>query len=420
MTSAWLQLRTILYISILCLSFSASASGSSPTLYWMKIKASSKIERSEVTNMGLTIESINGDTIIALGTHEELSTIQKSGRLLTHFPLTGHLLDYPHEDAAFHNYEELKQAMRSLAEENSDLVEMVSLGQSYEGREIFHLRISTDLNQSHEKPGIYFLGGHHAREHLSVEVPLMLAQYLVNEYKQGNERVQKLLEGREIHITPIVNPDGAEHDIANGHYKMWRKNRRPVSEQDIGVDLNRNYDYMWATGGASDKPYSQTYHGPRPFSEPETQAVKHFVETHPNISVLLSFHTFSELILYPWGHTYEHIGQDQDRRVHEVMAQKMSQWNGYSPMQSSNLYISSGDTTDWSYGVHGIISFTFELDPKSQWDGGFYPGADKIDGVFNKNLKACLYLMEYADNPYRVLEPQEQKWGLSTPLFQGH
>ena len=93
------------------------------------------------------------------------------------------------------------------------------------------------------------------------------------------------------------------------------------------------------------------------------------------------------------------------------MAETMSQWNNYRPQQSSDLYIASGDTTDWSYGELGLISFTFELDPKNMWNGGFYPGQDTIDIVFEKNIKPALYLIEQADNPYKVLN--NNQYGVS-------
>ena len=100
----------------------------------------------------------------------------------------------------------------------------------------------------------------------------------------------------------------------------------------------------------------------------------------------------------------------------EKMAQKMSTWNKYKPEQSSDLYIASGDTTDWAYGEHKIFAFTFELDPTSMFDGGFYPGQAKIPVVFNKNIEPCLYMMELADNPYRTLSP-ESDFGLSSNFF---
>jgi carboxypeptidase T len=144
--------------------------------------------------------------------------------------------------------------------------------------------------------------------------------------------------------------------------------------------------------------------GPSAFSEPETRAIRDYVAAQKNITVLLSFHTFSQLILYPWGGKYEGIENSTDRQVHEVMAKKMSGWNGYKPEQASELYIASGDTTDWSYGQHRIISFTFELDPGgTAGQSGFYPGAGVIQDVVSKNFNPVLYLIDYSDNPYRVL-----------------
>jgi carboxypeptidase T len=171
-----------------------------------------------------------------------------------------------------------------------------------------------------------------------------------------------------------------------------------------GVDLNRNYGYKWGTGGSSSNTGSETFKGPAPFSEPETRSVRDYVTAHSNISTLLSFHTYSQLILYPWGHSYASIGNARDKEVHEKMANQMAKWNGYTPQQSSELYIASGDTTDWSYGELKIISFTFELDPSRWGGGGFYPGAGHIEPTVAKNTEPVLYLLEYADNPYRAIE----------------
>jgi carboxypeptidase T len=262
------------------------------------------------------------------------------------------------------------------------------------------------------------MGGHHAREHISVEMPLMLAQNLVRRYRAGDARIVRMIESREISIIPAVNPDGLEFDIAGDRYKMWRKNRRHNGGSSYGVDLNRNYGFMWGTGGSSSSPNSDTYKGPQPFSEPETRAIRDFVLARNNLTTLLSFHTFSELILYPWGHKYEKIEDEKSFNVHRTMAQQMARWNGYQPQQSSELYIASGDTVDWSFGERGLVSFTFELDPKSIWDGGFYPGQDRIDVVFQKNWEPCLYLIENANNPYQVTTPTHQRFGLQSALVQ--
>jgi carboxypeptidase T len=100
------------------------------------------------------------------------------------------------------------------------------------------------------------------------------------------------------------------------------------------------------------------------------------------------------------------------------MAKTMSKWNGYAPQASSELYIASGDTTDWAYAEHKIFAFTFELDPASMWNGGFYPGQAIIPSVFAKNLQPCLYMIDAADNPYKVTEPAQAAFGLKTALIK--
>ena len=375
------------------------------TQYWMKIKAHDKFQRSVIANTGVSIEATREDFVAAVGNAAEKEKIEKLGWLEVSFPLTS-AMDFPKEDSAFHNYTEMTEKLRQLVGSHSQIAQMNSIGKSFEGRDVWAIRISGNLAQAKNLPAAIFMGGHHAREHLSIELPISYIEYLLTEYATGNPRIQRLVNSRDIHIVPMVNPDGAEFDIATCEYQMWRKNRSPQNGKR-GVDLNRNYGYGWGGGGASTNPDSETYRGPGAFSELETQAIKKYVEANQNITVLLSFHTFSELILYPWGHVYEGISNARDKQVHETMAKTMSQWNGYKAQQSSGLYIASGDTTDWSYGEHKIISFTFELDPESSgWggNGGFYPGAKVIPEVQRKNLEPVLYLIDYADNPYRSIE----------------
>lgn len=374
------------------------------TQYWMKIRAKDSVERSAVANTSVSIEAIRDDYVIGIGNLEEKRALEDLGRLEVSFPLTEEM-DFPEKDAPYHNYAETTAKLKELTEQYSKIAQLSSIGKTNEGREIWSVRISGDLAHADSLPAIILMGGHHAREHLSVELPLYYLEYILSEYAKGNPRIQGLVNGRDIHIIPLVNPDGAEYDIS-GNYKLWRKNRSKNDGGTYGVDINRNYGYQWGGGGASANPGSDTYRGPSAFSEPETQAIKKYIEEHQNITILLSFHTFSQLILYPWGHTTDGISVAQDKQVHETMAKKMAEWNGYKAQQSSALYIASGDTTDWAYGVHKIISFTFELDPGGNgmsW-GGFYPGSDVIPEVERKNLEPVLYLIGYADNPYRVLE----------------
>jgi carboxypeptidase T len=371
---------------------------------WIHLRAKDKYQRSAIANLGVSIEFVKGEDVYSFANQEQIQGLKKLGVLVESVPAL-HPEDFPTEDARYHNYEELTQELQALSANNTDIMSLGSIGRSVEGREIWIVHLNNDLPNSKARPGIIYMGGHHAREHLSVELPMAYINFFINEYRKGNPRVTSLLQTRDIQIIPAVNPDGLEYDISTGNYKLWRKNRRRIDPRNFGVDLNRNYGFQWGTGGSSQNPGSDVFMGPKPFSEPETIAIRDHINANTHITTVLSFHTFSKLILYPWGHKYSGIENDRDRRVHETMARTMAKWNGYEPMQSSELYIASGDTTDWTYGEKKMISFTFELDPGN--DGsymGFYPGAAIIDEVIRKNLEPILYLAEKAGNPYQVID----------------
>ena len=407
-------MKTLFKVSFFLFSFSLISAttldqANSHQFYWLKIQAYDKFQRSIISEDGIAIEIVRDDYVIAYGSEIEKEKMEKRGWLLASSNLVIEkemgAKDFPQEDQLYHSYTELTTELNALAKDNSDIMKLGSIGKTVENRDIMGVEITADFANAAQKPAFLVMGGHHAREHLSVEMPLKFIKYLIDGYRTGNPRVKSFVENRDIHIIPAVNPDGLEFDVSTSSYKMWRKNRVKNSNGTFGVDLNRNYGFQWGTGGSSSSPSSDTYMGPKAFSEPETQAIKNYVESHENITILLSFHSFSKLILFPWGHKYADIENGNDLLVHQKMAQKMSEWNGYTPQQSSDLYIASGDTTDWSYGVHKIISFTFELDPDDSGfgGGGFYPGPSAIDTSFAKNTEPLLYLLEYADNPYRVL-----------------
>lgn len=373
--------------------------------YWMKIKAQNKFERSAIANAGLAIEGAGLDYVFAVGTFDQLQTWKNKNLVESSFPLENILRDFPTGDSPFHNYAELTKALQDLHARFPSITTLTSIGKSVEGRDIWALRLCGQMDKADQLPGSIFMGGHHAREHLSVDTPLRILENLLSRYEAQDAKIMSLIEHRDIHFIPAVNPDGLEWDVSTGSYQYWRKNRSRNSTGTYGVDLNRNYGYMWNHGGSSSDSNDDTFMGPSAFSEPESRAIRDYVDTHKNLNILLSFHTFSELILYPWGHKYDHIEDNEDFQVHQTMARQMAKWNGYTPQQASELYIASGDTTDWSYGTHKIVSFTFELDPASQWNaGGFYPGAQVIDAVVAKNTEPVIYLIENSDNPKRVLK----------------
>jgi carboxypeptidase T len=245
---------------------------------------------------------------------------------------------------------------------------------------------------------IAFLGCHHAREWLAVETPYLLADFLLRE--SGSEPVATWLSTSEIWVAPMVNPDGHEHSRTT--FRLWRKNRRRNPDGSIGVDPNRNYGYMWGSlnvNTSSHVPSDETYVGPCAFSEPETRAVRDLIGREL-FSAIITYHSYSQLILYPWGYTNSPITIGADRTNMKALADQMQvdiagvHGVDYVAKQSSGLYPTAGDTTDWTYGVYGIPSFTIELRPSSQAEGGFILPASQIQPTFEENKAAVVRFID--------------------------
>lgn len=366
-------------------------------IFFAEIQASTKAQRDQINALGFAIDGVFSDTVVVYATEREFEKLR--GRFkFEALPFPEPVWNFPGADDPYHDYAETKAALDGIVRNHPEIASVRPIGKSVEGREIYALRLSAEA-ENDVLPTSIFLGCHHAREHLSVEVPLKLAQYLAENYATS-PRVQGILAAREVWIVPMVNPDGAEFDIQGGRYRAWRKNRRVNGGRSFGVDLNRNYGKAFGGGGTSPNPNSDVYRGPEAFSEPETRAVRDFVRARKRATVLLSYHTFGELILWPPGYTNAPLADRKDRQVFETLGKTMAQWNGHRPMQSSQLYIAAGDTTDWAYDELKIFAFTFELSPKGEGGGGFYPGAGAIDSTFQANLQPALYLIEQSVDPY--------------------
>lgn len=371
--------------------------------YWITVRAADKYERTKLLEAGLSIEEIRPGSVSGVIHKNSLPLLAEKGfvvenrKTLSQY-IKEDLKDFPAADAAYNNYKEATDILKSIAAKNSDIASLFSLGKTIEGREIWTLRVNTSARGEapSAKPGAFYVGTHHAREHLATEVPLLFAVWLLD--NRNDPEIKKYIETLDIYITPILNPDGLEYDIRTGRYQLHRKNTRINADKSVGVDLNRNYDSWWCTAGASSYPGSDTYCGTAPFSEPETQAVKRFVEARKNLKTLMSYHSFSDLILYPWGGKDAPVEDERDRKVFIKMAGEMAAATGYTPQLSSDLYVATGDTADWAYKTGKIFAFTTELE-----GGTFYPGSGIIARTVKNNVKAAVYMLSVSADPYKVI-----------------
>ncbi|HWK28110.1 MAG TPA: M14 family metallopeptidase [Solirubrobacter sp.] len=320
--------------------------------------------------------------------------------------------DFPVADAGFHNDAEWRAAVDAAVATHPDIVSRTPIGLSAEGRELWAVKISDNVAVDEDEPEVLITAGQHAREHLTIEMALYLIGELTSRYATDG-RIRGIVDSREIWIVPNVNPDGSEYDIATGSYRSWRKNRQPNPESNaVGTDLNRNWGYRWGCCGGSSGSYAEeTFRGAAPFSAPETAALRDFVLSRvvggvQQIRASLDLHAFSELVLWPFGHTLRDTtgGMTRDDRdTFATLGTSMARENGYTPEQSSDLYITDGALDDWLWGANGVFAFTFEMYPREGHAPGFYPPDEAIGRETARNREAVLMLLEAAACPQAAI-----------------
>ncbi len=332
--------------------------------------------------------------------------------------------DYPAYDSRYHTNAEMVAEIHAAADRYPDIVQVRSIGKSYQGRDIWVAKVSDNVTVDEAEPEVLVDGLHHARERLGLEQALYLLRVLTGEYALGST-VTSLVNGRETWIIFSVNPDGHVYDLSGDPYRLWRKNRQPTpGSSSVGTDLNRNYDYHWSGSGSSTNPAAWNYRGPKPFSAPETRVVRDFVNSRviggvQQIRTHVTLHTNGEQVLYPYGYTKTDVPADmtvEDHRTFVAMARQMAARNGYKAMQSSSLYPTNGDEIDWLYGRHGIFSFTFELYPVEQNTDtkDHYSPDEIIARETARNRTALLYLVKMATCPYAAIGHERPDCG---PLY---
>jgi hypothetical protein len=282
-----------------------------------------------------------------------------------------HLYDY--------NYE-----MKQLARRNPSLVKAFTLPHaSIEGRDVVGVEIATDAENTRDGKAVNFtMGVHHAREWPASEHAMEWAYELINGYR-GNAQLRSLISKTRNIVVPVVNVDGfsisreaePKGDFTRFNYEMKRKNCRvedspPQFRTGLcmanpagrirGTDPNRNYAGFWGGAGASPTWSSDTFRGGAPFSEPETQNVRHIVSTR-QVTNLVTMHTFSNLVLRVPGTAAR--PRPLDEEAYKALGDLMASRNGYVSQPSWQLYDTSGTTEDWSYWATGGFGFTFEVGP---------------------------------------------------------
>ncbi len=404
-----------------------------------RLTTRSQAETEQIVRLGLDLlEARDGDDLFVLTTQAEIDRLRAQGLEINVDPEQTAQLQRVGASSFMGGYRTVPE-MRALLDQRvaqyPNLARVFDYGDSWEktrsfqaGHDLFGIEL-TNKERTGFKPTFFLMAAIHARELSTSEIALRLVDYLLQNYGVEGDATWLLDEHRVV-IVPVANPDGRR--LAEQGYTQ-RKNRNytysaaagetcaepPSGGSQYGVDLNRNASFAWGVVNAPTEPKcGLTYPGPAPASEPETAALENLVRQYfgdqrgesptaaaplDTTGVLISLHSYSNLVLWPWGATSAEAPNGAQLRL---FGEKMAGYNGYTPQQSIELYPTSGTTDDWAYGELGIAAFTFEIGPQFGTCGGFMPPFQCLDqgaAFWPRNLPALLYAAKVARTPYALV-----------------
>ncbi len=281
----------------------------------------------------------------------------------------------------YHGPNENNAFWATLAEDNDMVDTPASYGTSYEGRDLYYVRMT---NAGAGAPAILFTALTHGREPGGNSAVIDFAQWLATEY--GSDTMATfILDNAQVYFVPMVNVDAYYYNLPSGGNDQRKNMNFSTPVNSDGIDLNRNFSYMWGydDSGSSPNPYSATYRGSAALSEPETAALTQWMETINPVGGF-HYHTYGGYLLYPYGY-------NNSATPHEAL---FSSWGSQLTAQNNYacgrcgqiLYDVNGDAVDWSYGTHQYLFYTPEVD-----DNGFW-GSQYDETLLETNNLECRYM----------------------------
>lgn len=287
--------------------------------------------------------------------------------------------------------------MERLAANHPHVASVVEIGKTFNGTPIKAWCIAPKTDRAARRALV--LGGHHAREWISIEVPFRIGERLIEQSK--SPEIARILDKIEVWVVPVVNPEGNEFSHREGA-RLWRKNRRPLSGGNVGVDPNRNYDYRFDAGSNSTTDQAQPiYRGPFAFSEAESTSIRRLVDR--NFKCAVSFHSYGQHLRHPVAT----VSEMRDPRMSAVAsatyemvkrsaaAIEQERHSVYAIAPSGEVSDISGDCVEWLFHARGIAAMTVELPPVEYDDefSLFKLDNAEIEPIFAENWRGALEVL---------------------------
>ena len=317
-------------------------------------------------------------------------------------------------------YSQYLSLVKSLEQQYPDLISTEVIGSSFNNQSIIAVKLSSKYSAN---KAILFTGMHHGREPVSMMMNLYILLKLLHMENSGRSEVYELINSVNVYFIPVINVDG--YILNNEIYEsgsdkyMIRKNRRNdkntfncINSEDynsvsIGVDLNRNYGYKFGFDdqGSSGVACNDDYRGKSSFSEPETMAVKTFIENHKEIKIAFNYHSYGNLLITPFNYANPQdsalslfMNYTIQKTVYDEFKNEGHFPDGFKQGNGAETirYSANGEASDWMLGEKRIVAFSPELGTKDTMSDKFYPSKTIMFSILKSNLNSALYAITRA------------------------
>jgi len=289
------------------------------------------------------------------------------------------------------------EARVKSAVDASSVATLEVAGKSLEGRNMYIVRVrGRGYTPDKNMPRVFLTFNLHGREWITV----MAGVYAVEHLLKKAEEDFGYFDGTEVVLMPMANPDGFVYSTTTD--RMHRKNMANNAGSSCkGVDLNRNWDSHWASGGSSTSPCSDVFHGPSANSEPETKVIAKVMKEAP-MSVYIDTHSYTELVISAPGWTTSRSARHSDYRkigasIQEAIRQSHGKYFTEGPT-AQVLYTAAGISIDYADDM-GALGICLELRPPRFGGGGFAPNVREILPSAEETFQGILAAIEYAQDP---------------------
>ncbi len=301
----------------------------------------------------------------------------------------------------------IRDQLYAAARSNPQLVKLEVLGHTGQGREIIAVKLTQGARGTPDgtRPAVLYSATQHAREWIATEVDRRLMNYYIDRWRANDREVRKLLQKTELWFILVANPDGYQYTFE--HERLWRKNLRDnngdgQTQVGDGVDPNRNFPnhWGWDEEGSSSIQSSDTYRGPAPMSEPETQAMVGLLD-RIGFAFQVNYHSNGQWLLYAEG--WQTSTPTADDPIYYAMSGNLDDpaiADFHPGLSSDVLYVTNGETTDYAHAKTGALAWTPELSEGCDGCGFVFPDDEAlVQAEFERNLPFAQSVAQSAGDP---------------------